>query len=250
MKKAKNTEVNETTLQKPMTTEVKNRELQPVPEMTPTETPEMTPTETPEMTLPEDAPNENKQPVTEQNESEQNESEQNETEQPETEQTENEQPDAEQPVTEKPFTEKPFTEQTETDQHDIKPTELLTQNISQWKKVLEGKEHGEEISKFISRLAEELLSGRLSDDTFDMLRRSVTYAQDMANARREGEIEGRNERIDEYLIERRKVSEIHDLSTTTPHNKAAIPQHIIGGLSAADRTSIWERGNEKRIKRE
>ena len=227
MKKAKNTEVNETTLQKPMTTEVKNRELQPVPEMTPTETPEMT--------LPEDAPNENKQPVTEQNESEQN-----ETEQPETEQTENKQP----------VTEQTETEQTETDQHDIKPTELLTQNISQWKKVLEGKEEGEEISKFISRLAEELLSGRLSDDTFDMLRRSVVYTQAVANARREGEIKGRNERIDEYLIERRKASEIHDLSTTTPHNKAAIPQHIIGGLSAADRTSIWERGNEKRIKRE
>ena len=177
------------------------------------------------MTPPEDTPSENEQPVTEQNDTEQNDTEQNVTEQP-------------------------VTEHTDTKQHDIKPTELLTQNISQWKKVLEGKEHGEEISKFISRLAEELLSGRLSDDTFDMLRRSVVYTQAVANALREGEIKGRNERIDEYLIERRKVSEIHDLSTTTPHNKAAIPQHIIGGLSAADRTSIWERGNEKRIKRE
>ncbi len=233
MKKAKNTEANETTRQEPMTTETKNEELQLVSEMTPPEAQEMTPPEDPEMTLPEDS----EMTLPEDTPSE--------NEQSKTEQTDTKQSDTEQTVTEQTVTEYPDTEQT-----DIRPTELLTQNISQWKKVLEGKEHGEEISKFISRLAEELLSGRLSDDTFDMLRRSVTYAQDMANARREGEIEGRNERIDEYLIERRKVSEIHDLSTTTPHNKAAIPQHIIGGLSAADRTSIWERGNEKRIKRE
>lgn len=238
MKKAKNTEANETTRQEPMITETKNEELQPVSEMTPTETPEMTPSEDLEMTLPEDS--EMTLPEDTPSENEQSKTEQFVTEKPDAEQSDNEQTDTEQTVTEYP----------DTEQTDIRPTELLTQNISQWKKVLEGKEHGEEISKFISRLAEELLSGRLSDDSIGMLRRSVTYAQDMANARREGEIEGRNERIDEYLIERRKVSEIHDLSTTTPHNKAAIPQHIIGGLSAADRTSIWERGNEKRIKRE
>ncbi len=235
MKKAKNTEANETTRQEPMTTETKNEELQPVSEMTPPEAPKMTPPEDPEMTLPEDTPSENEQSKTEQFV----------TEKPDAEQSDNEQTDIEQTVTEQTVTEYPDTEQT-----DIRPTELLAQNINQWKKALEGKEHGEEISKFISQLAEELLSGQLSDDSIGMLRRSVTYAQDMANARREGEIEGRNQRIDEYLIERRKASEIHDLSTTTQHNKPAIPQHIIGGLSAADRTSIWERGNEKRIKRE
>ena len=215
MKKAKNTKPSEPNLQEPQSTEAKTNEPQPTSENTPTET-----------TLSETTPNETIPPETEMAETEPT-----EVIPPETEQTEE------------------AKLETEQNQTVIIPADILAQNINQWNNILEGKEHADKIGELARRLAEELLSGQLSEESIDMLHRSVCYDQDVADAQRQGEIKGRNERIDEYMIERRKASEIHDLGTSTHHNKPTIPQHIIGGLSAADRTSIWERGNEKRIKR-
>ena len=215
MKKEKNTKPSESTLQEPQTTEVKTHELQLSSENKQSET---TPTET-ELAEP--------SPI--------------KTELAETKPTEV-------IPSEKAQTEetKPEIEQNQT---VITPADILAQNINQWNNILEGKEHADSIGDLARHLAEELISGQLSEESIDMLRRSVRYDQDVADARRQGEIKGRNERIDEYMIERRKASEIHDLGTATHHNKPTTPRYIIGGLSAADRTSIWERGNEKRIKR-
>ena len=172
--------------------------------------------------------------------------EQTETEPQTTEQTETEPTEVITSETVQTEETKPEIEQNQT---VITPADILAQNINQWNNILEGKEHADSIGDLARHLAEELISGQLSEESIDMLRRSVRYDQDVADARRQGEIKGRNERIDEYMIERRKASEIHDLGTSTHHNKLTTPRHIIGGLSAADRTSIWERGNEKRIKR-
>ena len=210
MKKAKNTKPSEPALQESQSTEVKTIEPQPTSENTPTEN-TLSETTTSETELAETEPTEVIPLETEKTEEAKSETEQNQT--------------------------------------VITPADILAQNINQWNNILEGKEHADKIGELARRLAEELLSGQLSEESIDMLRRSVCYDQDVADAQRQGEIKGRNERIDEYMIERRKASEIHDLGTSTHHNKPTIPQHIIGGLSAADRTSIWERGNEKRIKR-
>ncbi len=133
------------------------------------------------------------------------------------------------------------------------PTQTPALPEERWRSALKTLKEDPEVEALAGRIAEELLSGKLCEETIEMIRKSAHYDHDVAEAARQGEIrgeiKGRNTRIDEYLIERRKAAELHDLGGTSQHASHAVPHHVIGGLSAADRLSIWERGNEKRVKR-
>lgn len=129
------------------------------------------------------------------------------------------------------------------------PMDPLIHQVNEWKAAIRTLDDAEEIGRIVDCIAEGLTSGQLSEALLNMLRKSANYNRDIENAKRQGEIKGRNQKIDEYMIERRQVSELHDLGGARQQNRHTVPQRIIGGLSAADRTSIWDRGNEKRIKR-
>ena len=74
----------------------------------------------------------------------------------------------------------------------------------------------------------------------------MAYDRAVVTARHEGEVAGRNVRIEEYMTERRKEQLLPDLGRSPAQPRPTLPYTVIGGLSAADRKSIWERGNEKR----
>ncbi len=97
-------------------------------------------------------------------------------------------------------------------------------------------------------LAQEIGKGMLSEKTTAMMLHALHYERDIANAAREGEIKGRNIRIDEYLIQRKKATSIHQPGNSAQTQRPTLPYSRIGGLSAADRQTIWERGNEKRVR--
>ena len=98
----------------------------------------------------------------------------------------------------------------------------------------------------LTAIAEELSAGAISDETLTLLVKSAAYDRDVVAARHEGEVAGRNMRIDEYMTERRKQQDLPDLGRSPAQPRHTLPFTVIGGLSAADRKSIWERGNEKR----
>ena len=101
-------------------------------------------------------------------------------------------------------------------------------------------------SAIISTIEREITAGAISNETIAQLLKSVAFDRSIAIAHHEGEVAGRNQRIDEYMQERRKEKELPDLGRSPIQPRSTLPYTMIGGLSAADRKSIWERGNEKR----
>ena len=101
----------------------------------------------------------------------------------------------------------------------------------------------------VSALEKEITAGTISSETLALLLKSVAYDRAVATAHHEGEVAGRNQRIDEFLQERRKEKDLPDLGRSPVQSRPTLPYTIIGGLTAADRKSIWERGNEKRHRR-
>lgn len=101
-------------------------------------------------------------------------------------------------------------------------------------------------SAIISTIEREITAGAISNETIAQLLKSVAFDRSVAIAHHEGEVAGRNQRIDEYMQERRKEKELPDLGRSPIQPRSTLPYTMIGGLSAADRKSIWERGNEKR----
>ena len=104
------------------------------------------------------------------------------------------------------------------------------------------------LTEMATTLAQEIGKGMLSEKTTAMMLHALHYERDIANAAREGEIKGRNIRIDEYLIQRKKATSIHQPGNSAQTQRPTLPYSRIGGLSAADRQTIWERGNEKRVR--
>ena len=98
-------------------------------------------------------------------------------------------------------------------------------------------------------MAQEREAGAWSEATITLLRRALNYDNDVAKARHEGEVAGRNVRIREFLIERREPEGIYNLSGGGSALAHDVPAERLGGLAAAERPNIWQRGGERRERR-
>ena len=107
----------------------------------------------------------------------------------------------------------------------------------------------ERIDAVLLQMAEEQAAGAWSEATIALLRRALNYDADVAKARHEGEVAGRNVRIREFLIERREPEGIYNLSGGGSALAHDVPAERLGGLAAAERPSIWQRGGERRERR-
>ena len=97
----------------------------------------------------------------------------------------------------------------------------------------------------LQTIADELSGSSLSDETLQKIAHALSYERDVAQA----EIRGRNMRIEQLLAQQQATSQIHQLAMTAPSPSRPTPPYSrIGGLSAADRQTIWERGKEKRVR--
>lgn len=103
------------------------------------------------------------------------------------------------------------------------------------------------VASLLKTVFEELSKGAFSEHTLRQLCQAVNYERDIQDAFRQGEIKGRNYKIEEYLIEHRNAEEVRQLGSSSAPSRPTPPASVIGGLSAADRKSIWERGHERRV---
>ena len=104
------------------------------------------------------------------------------------------------------------------------------------------------INSLLHQLADDITNGNISDAVLEKLLHALHYERDMAEADRKGEIRGRNLRIEKYLEELKAASKTHSIPSSKPKPTVQLPYDMIGGLSAADRLNIWERGRERRMK--
>jgi len=102
------------------------------------------------------------------------------------------------------------------------------------------------ITLLATSLLEDIEKGKLRKDTIKALLQSLHYDRDIAAANHEGEIKGRNAKIEELMAEHERTANIHMPTGARTNLRTSPPPHVIGGLAAADRRTIWERGNEKR----
>lgn len=107
----------------------------------------------------------------------------------------------------------------------------------------------ERIDAVLLQMAQDQAAGAWSEATITLLRRALNYDADVAKARHEGEVAGRNVRIREFLIERREPEGIYNLSGGGSALAHDVPAERLGGLAAAERPNIWQRGGERRRRR-
>ena len=114
----------------------------------------------------------------------------------------------------------------------------------------EGINEGEaaRIGKFLHSVISDIQSGIISKNTIETLLLAIRHDADVESALREGEVKGRNAKIDEWKEQRRGMANVHQLGNASSALHAHVSPARIGGLSAADRQTIWERGNEKRVR--
>ena len=151
-------------------------------------------------------------------------------------------------ISEKNDSEKSKSEKTGSE--DLSSQDIVSPNID-----LEGfysenipSEDREAMKQLLTTVTDEITRGALSARTLECLSHALHYEGDIALAAHEGEVKGRNAKIEEFLIERRSDADMHQVRTSIGQQPSAPPYHIMGGLTAADRLSIWERGRERRVR--
>lgn len=106
----------------------------------------------------------------------------------------------------------------------------------------------EALMALLATVSAEMSQGEIGSSTLHTLLHALHHDRDVAQASHEGEVRGRNTNIEQFLTTCRETAEFHQLGSGSSVKAPTTPLHLIGGLTAADRKSIWERGSEKRTR--
>ena len=103
------------------------------------------------------------------------------------------------------------------------------------------------VMEFLQTVITDGVLGKFTRESMDMALKAINHDADVADADYEGEVRGKNTRVEEKLRKRSKgdgTSSLEGMSGSS--NK---PQPNLGALGNMSNTaSIWERGGEKRTK--
>ena len=174
-----------------------------------------------------------------------------------TEQTVTEETIYEETITEEAITEEPVSEEeTDTEEtvaEEVDPEPSATPDIITDFRQSEtftslSESDQEAVGQWLDQLVTQLNQHSLTADCLQAVLHAIHYDRDVAQAGIDGEVRGRNTRIEDMFEQRRKAADIHVLGGAAQPTSPTLPPHILGGLSAADRQTIWERGNERRVK--
>ena len=131
-------------------------------------------------------------------------------------------------------------------------------NLAESLKMLEAyqQEHGmsdEDVDKAMELLVgivKDGIMGKFSPESVDMAMKALDYDMDVEDARAEGEIAGKNAKIDEKLRNSKKGDGVSALNGKNGGSGVRAPQPSLGALDnfGEGNQNIWERGGEKRVK--
>ncbi len=97
------------------------------------------------------------------------------------------------------------------------------------------------------QMAHDVIMGKFSSDAVDMMLKASGYDQAVASAAHEGEVRGKNSKESERLKLRKKGDGVPLLSGGGG-GAPTTPRQSMGALDRADNKTIWERGQEKRVR--
>lgn len=107
----------------------------------------------------------------------------------------------------------------------------------------------DKVMQFVVSIVRDGVLGKFSPETIEMARKALNHDADVTRANLEGEVKGRNEKIEEKLRKSKKGDGTAALDgkngsarRTTVPNLGALSQY------GDDNLTIWERGKEKRTK--
>jgi len=105
----------------------------------------------------------------------------------------------------------------------------------------------DEMMEFLINIVQDGILGKFTVESMDMARKALNHDADVADADYEGEVRGKNTRVEEKLRRRSQGDGTSSLEGAT--GGASKPQPNLGALgSMSNQASIWERGGEKRRK--
>ncbi len=105
-----------------------------------------------------------------------------------------------------------------------------------------------EIGETLAQICGDFILGKFTPETFEMIMKAKNYDTDVEQAQAEGEVAGRNAKIEEKL----RKGKQGDGTVALDGKSGGLgrqPKTDLGALSRADGQSIFERGGEKRISR-
>lgn len=106
----------------------------------------------------------------------------------------------------------------------------------------------DEAMEFLVNIMKDGLLGKFSPDSIHMALNAINHDADVENAAQEGEVRGRNTKIDEKLRKGRRGDGTANLDGKNGGVGTPRQAPELGALGAFDSSSIWERGGEKRKK--
>lgn len=107
----------------------------------------------------------------------------------------------------------------------------------------------DKIMQFIITIVRDGVMGKFAPETIEMARKALNHDADVAQASHEGEVKGRNTKIEEKLRKKKSGDGTASLDgkSSKPKHQSAPSLGVLDQLGDNNKT-IWERGNEKRIK--
>lgn len=103
------------------------------------------------------------------------------------------------------------------------------------------------VDKLISS-AHDVIMGKFSEEQLDMVSKAMGYDEAVEAAGREGEVRGKNSKESKRLQLKKPGDGVPRLGSSGGTKPTPEERPELGALNRAGNASIWERGNEKRIK--
>lgn len=136
--------------------------------------------------------------------------------------------------------------------------ETFDQNLSELDKTLDqwqadnglSDDQVDEVLTLLTSIANDAITGKFSRESLDMALKAVNHDADVTDAGIDGEVRGRNAKIDEKLRKRSAGDGTASLDGKNSQAGNAAPKMNLGALDKFDDSNknIWERGGEKRTK--
>lgn len=112
-------------------------------------------------------------------------------------------------------------------------------------------EQVDQVMEFLVGIARDGIMGKFSPESIDMAMKAINHDVDVAEAGQDGEVRGKNAKIEERLRKRSKGDGTASLDGRNRGSGKAAPMPSLGALDNFDdgTKNIWERGGERRLSR-
>ena len=108
----------------------------------------------------------------------------------------------------------------------------------------------DDVMEYLVGIVRDGIMGKFTPESIDMARKAINHDVDVEEANLEGEVRGKNAKIDEKLRKQSKGDGLATLDGKNGGGGNARPMPSLGALDnfGENNQTIWERGGEKRRK--